>query len=91
MSENESPDLRALAEQVVAQAEPGEALEVVVGQSSNASVRAYDGDVEAMTVAQTAGEEAGGGGRRLWERSRAGPCLPVERYEELLAGRPTAQ
>ena len=55
MSENESPDLRALAEQVVAQAEPGEALEVVVGQSSNTSVRAYDGDVEAMTVAQTAG------------------------------------
>ena len=55
MSDNESLDLRAIADQVVAQAEPGEALEVVVGTSSNTSVRAYDGDVEAMTVAQTAG------------------------------------
>ena len=51
MSDNESLDLRAIADQVVAQAEPGEALEVVVGTSSNTSVRAYDGDVEAMTVA----------------------------------------
>ena len=55
MSDNESVDLRAIAEQVVAEAEPGEALEVVVGTSSNTSVRAYGGDVEAMTVAQTAG------------------------------------
>lgn len=48
-------DLRATAERVVAEAQPGEALEVVVGTSSNTSVRAYDGDVEAMTVARTAG------------------------------------
>lgn len=55
MTNDDSEELRGIAERVLAQAEPGEALEVVVGTSASTSVRAYDGDVEAMTVAAAAG------------------------------------
>ncbi len=52
---SEADHLRSVAERVLAMAEPGEALEVVASSSSNTSVRAYDGAVEALTVAHSAG------------------------------------
>ena len=52
---SEADHLRTVAQRVLAMAQPGEALEVVAGSASTTSVRAYDGEVEALTVAQTAG------------------------------------
>ncbi len=48
-------DLDAIADRLLATAQPGEELEVVVGTSTSTSVRAYGGDVEALTVADTSG------------------------------------
>jgi PmbA protein len=47
--------LLALAARVAAQAEPGEQLEAFVGQSRSTSVKAYNGEVEAFTSAESAG------------------------------------
>jgi len=45
----------AIAETVLAQAAPGEQVEVVVGHSRETEVRAYDGEIEAFTSAESAG------------------------------------
>ncbi|MDY7101401.1 MAG: TldD/PmbA family protein [Actinomycetota bacterium] len=50
-----TPDLTAVASRVVERAGAGEQIEVAVGRSSSTSVRAYDGDVESFTSAETAG------------------------------------
>lgn len=51
-----TPDeLMAIAETVLAQAAPGEQVEVVVGHSRETEVRAYDGEIEAFTSAESAG------------------------------------
>lgn len=44
-----------MADRVLALALPGEELEVALGRSSSTSIRAYDGEVEALTVADSAG------------------------------------
>ncbi len=49
------PPLQQLADDLVAQSQPGEQLEVYVAQGSSTSVRAYDGEVEAFTVAESRG------------------------------------
>jgi PmbA protein len=48
-------DLAAIADRLMATARPGEEIEVVVGTSTSTSVRAYGGDVEALTVADSSG------------------------------------
>lgn len=48
-------DLAEAADRLLAAAAPGEQIEVAIGRSTSTSVRAYDGDVEALTVAETAG------------------------------------
>lgn len=48
------PELRALAHRLVAAAAPGEQVEVVVARGTTTTVRAYGGDVESLTVADTA-------------------------------------
>ena len=51
-----TPDeLMAIADTVLAQAAPGEQVEVVVGHSRETEVRAYDGEIEAFTSAESAG------------------------------------
>jgi PmbA protein len=47
--------LNELAESLIDRARPGEQLEVVVAASSSTSARAYDGDIESLTVADSAG------------------------------------
>ncbi len=51
----EATALLAIADRVVAAAKPGEDLEVVVGRSATTSIRAYDGDVESLTLADVSG------------------------------------
>lgn len=46
-----SAELRDLGDRVVAQAAPGEQIEVVASRGTSTSVRAYDGEVEAFTSA----------------------------------------
>ncbi len=48
-------ELRAIADRVVAQAATGEQLEAYVSQGTNTSVEAYEGDVESLTQAGSAG------------------------------------
>ncbi len=48
-------DLLALADAVVGRALPGEQLEVAVGRSRSTTVKAYDGDIEAFTSAESFG------------------------------------
>lgn len=55
MTDRPTPDLDAIVDEVLAQAAPGEDIEVVVGTGTTTSIRAYGGDVEALTVADTAG------------------------------------
>lgn len=51
-----SPDeLMVIAERVLGMAEPGEQVEVVVSHSRETEVRAYDGEIEAFTSAESAG------------------------------------
>lgn len=50
-----SDDLRALARRVVEQARPDEQLEVFVARGTSTSVKAYQGDVESLTSAQSQG------------------------------------
>ncbi len=47
--------LAALATRIVEAALPGEELEVVVGESSTTSAKAFNGEVEALTIADVAG------------------------------------
>ncbi|MGI9621682.1 MAG: TldD/PmbA family protein [Acidimicrobiales bacterium] len=47
--------LVSIAEQVIDGANAAEQVEVALGQSASTSVRAYDGEIEALTVADTAG------------------------------------
>jgi len=48
-------DLMALATEVVEQAQSGEEMEVYVSRGSENEVRAYDGDVESLTAADSSG------------------------------------
>ena len=48
-------DLARLAEQLVAAAQPGEQLEVVLGRSTSTTVKVYDGEVESLTSAGSNG------------------------------------
>lgn len=48
-------DLLTVAERVIAQAEPGEEIEVAVGTGATTTVRAYGGEVEELSVADSAG------------------------------------
>jgi PmbA protein len=50
-----SDDLLALATSVVEQAKPGEGLEVYVGRGTESEVRAYEGEVESLTSADSSG------------------------------------
>ena len=50
-----SDDLRDLADSVVAQARPGEGLEVYVTRGTDTEVRAYEGEVESLTSADSSG------------------------------------
>ncbi|MFN3218324.1 MAG: TldD/PmbA family protein [Acidimicrobiales bacterium] len=52
---DEAAALLAIADRVVAAAKPGEDLEVVVGRSASTSIRAYEGEVESLTIADVAG------------------------------------
>jgi PmbA protein len=52
---SETGDLLALAESVVAEAQPGEALEVYVARGRETEVRAYDGEVESLATATSSG------------------------------------
>ena len=47
--------LRALADRVAAQAAPGEQVEAYVSQGTNTSVDAYQGEIESLTQAGSAG------------------------------------
>jgi PmbA protein len=47
--------LRALAERIVALAAPGEQIEVFVARGASTSVKAYGGEVESLTSAESAG------------------------------------
>ncbi|HNI33995.1 MAG TPA: DNA gyrase modulator, partial [Microthrixaceae bacterium] len=48
-------ELLRVADRVLATAAPGEQLEVVVSHSRDTEVRAYDGEIEAFTSAESAG------------------------------------
>jgi PmbA protein len=50
-----APELLGLAQSVVAQAAPKEGLEVYVTRGTDTEVRAYDGDVESLTSADSSG------------------------------------
>jgi PmbA protein len=52
---SENGDLLALAESVVAEAQPGEALEVYVARGTDTEVRAYDGEIESLATATSSG------------------------------------
>ena len=49
------PDLLEFAERLSAQAGPGEQVEVYVTRGSSTTVKAYDGEVESLTTADSAG------------------------------------
>ena len=51
----ETGDLEATSERILAAARVGEQLEVMVGRGTSTSIRAYDGEIEALTVADSAG------------------------------------
>ena len=48
-------DLLSIGDRIVAMARPGEQVEVVVGRSSSTEVRVYEGDVEQLASATSAG------------------------------------
>ena len=50
-----SDDLLELAKSVVAQARPGEGMEVYVTRGTDTEVRAYEGEVESLTSADSSG------------------------------------
>jgi PmbA protein len=50
-----SDDLQALADSVVARALPGEGMEVYVTRGTDTEVRAYEGEVESLTSADSSG------------------------------------
>lgn len=50
-----STDLLDLARSVVEQARPGEGMEVYVGRGTDTEVRAYEGEVESLTSADSSG------------------------------------
>jgi len=52
---SDAPELEAIAEKIVALAQPGEELEVFVARGANTSVKAYRGEVESLTSAESAG------------------------------------
>lgn len=52
---NGTDDLWAVADRMLATAAPGEELEVMVARSNTTRVRAYDGEVEALTTAEVSG------------------------------------
>jgi PmbA protein len=65
-------DLLDLARSVLAQATPGEGMEVYVTRGSDTEVRAYEGEVESLTSADSSGvgirvllDAAGGGGSQV--------------------------
>ena len=47
--------LRAIADRVAAQAQPGEQVEAYVSRGTNTSVDAYEGEIESLTQAGSAG------------------------------------
>jgi len=49
------PDLLEIAERIAAQAASGEDVEAYVGRQRETEVRAYEGDIESLSVAETAG------------------------------------
>lgn len=55
MSERSGGDLLDLADRIVARARDGEEVEAVVGRSRHTEVRAYDGDVESLSSAESQG------------------------------------
>lgn len=48
-------DLQALADSILAQARPGEGMEVYVTRGTETEVRAYEGEVESLTSADSSG------------------------------------
>ncbi|MCC5953661.1 MAG: TldD/PmbA family protein [Acidimicrobiia bacterium] len=54
-NEDTTAELLRMAERLAAQAGPGEQVEAYVARGSSTSVRAYDGEVESLSVAQSAG------------------------------------
>lgn len=50
-----SPELLDLAESVVAAAQPGEGIEAYVARGHDTDIRAYDGEVESLSSASSAG------------------------------------
>jgi hypothetical protein len=48
-------ELLEIGDRIVAMAKPGEEVEVVVGRSTSTEVRVYEGDVEQLATATTAG------------------------------------
>jgi PmbA protein len=65
-------DLLELADAVVAQARPGEGMEVYATRGTDTEVRAYEGEVESLTSADSSGvgirvliDEPGGGGSQV--------------------------
>jgi PmbA protein len=52
---DDAPELRALAEGIVALARPGEQVEVFVTRGASTTVKAYQGAVESLTSAESAG------------------------------------
>lgn len=55
MTQPDHTDLLALAERVVAQARPGEQVEAYVGRSHYTEIKVFDGEVESLSSADTAG------------------------------------
>lgn len=54
-SSHSSPDLLDIGDRIVARARDGEQVEAVVGRSRHTEVRAYDGDVESLSSAESQG------------------------------------
>lgn len=54
-TEPTTDDLLAIADRVVAQASPGEQLEVVVGRGRSTEVRVYEGEIESLSTAVSQG------------------------------------
>ena len=54
-SEPSTEVLQAIADRVVAMAEPGEQLEAYVSRESETAVRIYEGEVEHLTSAHSSG------------------------------------
>jgi PmbA protein len=74
-----SGDLQSLADSVVAQAGPGEGMEVYVTRGTDTEVRAYEGEVESLTSADSSGvgirvllHGGEGSGSQARSRCRAG-------------------